>query len=204
MFMRKYLFLSLFTCLSIILIQVDAASVEQSSEKSKDSQYLQHSRTTEETLKDRSYPLYRLHNSQYYPERSVWKATVLSATMPGLGQAYADNYMKATLFLASEIGIFSYASYHIARSLHYRNHDKFNTGFYDERTDMFLSRDQVKVRSSDHAIKGSIFIVVGIGIHVWNIIDASKTTEEYNNRRMSFQMQLTNHGTHSFVFTQRF
>ncbi len=203
-FVKNYILFSLITFLSIFFTQIEASSVEQSIEEKKQSSSLQNPRSTVTTDTEEKYPLYRMHRDQYYPERSVRKATLLSATMPGLGQAYADNYFKATLFLVSEIGIFSYASYHIARSLHYRNHSKFNTGFYDERIGGFLTEDQVKVRSADHAIQGSLFFIVGLGIHVWNVIDASKTAEEYNNRRISVLMQQTNDGSHALVFKHRF
>ena len=202
--MKKIILFSLLTFLSIFFTQIEALLAEESTEKKKPSSYLLNSRSTENVDTEESYHLFRMHRSQYYPKRSLHTATLLSATMPGLGQAYADNYFKATLFLASEISIFSYASYHIARSLHYRNHNKFNTGFYDERIGDFLTEDQVKVRSRDHAIQGSLFMIVGLGIHVWNIMDASKTAEEYNNRRISVQMQQTKDGTQALVFTHRY
>ena len=203
--MKKYAFLMCFTLLTLSFFQIEALSVEQTTEQKRRYPYPQkRSPVTDSAASEDNYPLFRSHRTQYYPKLSTRKATILSATMPGLGQAYADNYLKATLFLASEIGVFSYASYHIARSLHYRNHNKFNTGFYDERTTDFLTEDQVKARSVDHAIQGSLFMMVGIGIHVWNIVDASKTAEAYNNRRISVQMQQTNKGSRALVFTLMF
>lgn len=203
--MKKHLFLLFFTLLALSFFQIEALSVEQTTETKKRYPYPKESSPATDTVtSEEEYPLFRTHRKQYYSELSTRKATILSATMPGLGQAYADNYLKATLFLAAEIGVFSYASYHIARSLHYRNHNKFNTGFYDERIGDFLTEDQVKARSADHAIQGSLFVMVGIGIHVWNIMDASKTAETYNNRRISVQMQQTKSGSRTFVFTHRF
>ena len=35
------------------------------------------------------YPLYRPHGSKYYPPKTAQTATLLSATLPGLGQAYS-------------------------------------------------------------------------------------------------------------------
>lgn len=203
--MKKYAFLLFFTLLTLSFFQIEALSVEQTTETKKRYPYPQKSSPATDTAEsEEKYPLFRTHRKQYYAELSTRKATILSATMPGLGQAYADNYLKATLFLASEIGVFSYASYHIARSLHYRNHNKFNTGFYDEKTNDFLTEDQVKARSVDHAIQGSLFVAIGIGIHVWNIMDASKTAEAYNNRRISVQMQQTNSGSRALVFILMF
>ena len=45
-----------------------------------------------------NYALFRSHPERYYPELDVQKAQHLSTFMPGLGQAYAGNYTKATLF----------------------------------------------------------------------------------------------------------
>ena len=124
--------------------------------------------------------------------------------MPGLGQAYADNYTKATLFLTAELGVFALAGYNIARALHYRDHNVFQTGFYDERTGNFLNNAQVQSRMRDHSIRGTLFLITGIGLHVWNILDASHTVEVYNKRKISVQMQQTMSGTHALMFTHRF
>lgn len=202
--MKKYVILLLFAFLSIIYIQTAALSAEQYPPDKKQISKPQVSRTTQDAQAETVYPLFRTHGDQYYPVRSQRKALLLSASMPGLGQAYADNYLKATLFLASEVCVFSLASYNIARALHYRNHDTFGTGFYDERIGNFLSRDQVESRMADHSIRGSLFLIAGIGLHVWNILDASKTAENYNNRRISVQMQQTKHGTHALIFTHQF
>lgn len=202
--MKKYLILLLFVFLSTVYIQIEALSVEQQPSEKKRIAELKASRATQDAEIEQMYPLFRKHADQYYPERSSLKASLLSASMPGLGQAYSENYLKATLFLTAEIGVFSLASYNITRALHYRNHHTFGTGFYDERTSNFLTKDQVKARMSDHSIRGTLFLITGIGLHIWNILDASKTAEDYNNRRISVQMQQTKRGMHALVFTHRF
>ncbi len=202
--MKKNLILLLFAFFITVYAQIEALAVEQQPPDKKQISKQEVSRAKQDFDSEPIYPLFRIHGNQYYPVRSPRKATLLSATMPGLGQAYADNYLKATLFLTAEIGVFSFASYNIARALHYRNHDTFGTGFYDERTTNFLSKDQVEARMRDHSIRGSIFLIVGIGLHVWNILDASKTAEDYNNRRISVQMQQTKHGMPALTFTHQF
>ena len=67
------------------------------------------------------------------------KAKRLSTFMPGLGQAYAGNYTKATLFLTAELSTFALAGYNIARALHYNEQRVFETGFQDARTGEFLT-----------------------------------------------------------------
>lgn len=159
---------------------------------------------TEETQTEQKYPLFRSHAQRYYPELDVQKATRLSTMMPGFGQAYAGNYTKATLFLTAELGTFALAGYNIARALHYNDHDGFETGFQDPRTGKFLSADQARARMINHTFFGGIFFLTGVGLHIWNVLDAPKTAAAYNNRRFSVQMQQTHNGTRSLIFTHRF
>ena len=151
-----------------------------------------------------NYALFRSHPERYYPELDLQKAKRLSTFMPGLGQAYAGNYTKATLFLTVELGTFALAGYNIARALHYNEQSVFETGFQDVRTGEFLTHDQGRTRMKNHAFFSGIFLATGIGIHIWNILDAPKTAEAYNNRRFSLQVQQTDSGFQSLVFTHRF
>ncbi len=202
--MNKYIILLFFVFCTVVLPQLETLSAEQNPTNEKTISRLQESRSSQDVDIEPVYPLYRQHSTQYYPMRSSRKASLLSASMPGLGQAYADSYLKASLFLTAEIGVFALASYNIARALHYRSHDTFRTGFLDERTNTFLDKDQVRSRMTDHSIRGTLFLITGIGLHVWNIVDASKTAIEYNNRRIFVQMQQTNHSMHAVIFTHRF
>lgn len=202
--MNKFVIIVISVLLTLVYTQMDVLSADHKAANEKQSTKIQIQSTPQESDTEPSYPLFRNHGSKYYPERSTLKATILSATMPGLGQAYADNYLKATLFLSAEIGVFALASYNIARALHYRNHDTFGTGFYDERTSTFFTKEQIESRMSDHTIRGSLFLITGIGLHIWNILDASKTAKAYNNRRNSVQMQQTDSGAHRLIFTHRF
>ena len=151
-----------------------------------------------------NYALFRAHPERYYPELDLQKAQWLSTLMPGLGQAYAGNYTKATLFLTVELGTFALAGYNIARALHYNKQGVFETGFQDVRTGEFLTYDQGRTRMKNHAFFSGIFLATGIGIHIWNILDAPKTAEAYNHRRFSLQVQQTSSGFQSLVFTHRF
>ncbi|MDE0426646.1 MAG: hypothetical protein OXN25_17490 [Candidatus Poribacteria bacterium] len=151
-----------------------------------------------------TYPLFRSHAERYYPELDVKKATQLSTLMPGLGQAYAGNYMKATLFLSSELGAFALAGYNVARALHYNKQNVFETGFLDARTGEFLTYEQGRTRMWNHTFFSGMFLATGIGLHIWNILDAPKTAEAYNSRRFSVEMQQTDSGVQSLMFTHRF
>ncbi len=200
--MKNYRMLFLIVLLTVVYTPTVVFSLEEPSPQGQKPVSRQEmSRAEPETT---VYPLFRAHAARYYPERSPRKAALLSAAMPGLGQAYADNYTKATLFLTAELGVFALAGYNIARALHYRNHDAFQTGFYDERTDSFLDSNQVQARMRDRSLRGALFLITGIGLHVWNILDASHTVKAYNHRRISVQMQQTLNGTHALMFTHRF
>lgn len=158
----------------------------------------------EEPETEPDYPLFRLHSERYYPELNIQKAQQLSTFMPGLGQAYAGNYTKATLFLTAELTTFALAGYNIARALHYNEQSGFQTGFQDNRTGEFLTYEQGQTRMRNHTFFSGIFLATGIGIHIWNILDAPKTAEAYNSQRFSVQMQQTDSGYQSLVFTHRF
>ena len=150
------------------------------------------------------YPLFREHAERYYPALDLKKASRLSTFMPGLGQAYAGNYTKATFFLTAELATFALAGYNIARALHYNDQGVFETGFQDIRTGEFLSYEQGRTRRNNHVFFSGVLLATGIGIHVWNIIDAPKTAEAYNNRRFSVQVQQRDNGIRSLLFTHRF
>ena len=157
-----------------------------------------------ETETEPTYPLFRSHSERYYPELDVKRASRLSTFMPGLGQAYAGNYTKATLFLTAELGTFALAGYNIARALHYNEQNVFETGFQDIRTGEFLTHEQGRTRMRNHTFFSGVFLATGIGLHIWNILDAPKTAETYNNRRFSVQMQQTDSSVQSLTFTYRF
>ena len=159
---------------------------------------------TEEPETEPTYPLFRSHAERYYPELDVKRAARLSTFMPGLGQAYAGDYTKATLFLTAELGTFALAGYNIARALHYRDQDVFETGFQDVRTGEFLTPEQGQTRRTNHTVLSGVFLAAGIGLHIWNILDAPKTAEAYNNQRFSVEMQQTDSGVRSLMFTHRF
>ena len=150
------------------------------------------------------YPLFREHAERYYPALDLKKASRLSTFMPGLGQAYAGNYTKATFFLTAELGTFALAGYNIARALHYNDQGVFETGFQDIRTGEFLTYQQGRTRMKNHAFLSGVLLATGIGIHIWNIFDAPKTAEAYNNRRFSVQVQQRDNGISSLIFTHKF
>lgn len=182
-----------------------SASAEEADTETQDTLSLFRNYMAEpETETESTYPLFRSHSERYYPELDIEKATRLSTFMPGLGQAYAGNYMKATLFLSSELGTFALAGYNIARALHYNKQNVFETGFLDARTGEFLTYEQGRTRMWNHTLFSGVFLATGIGLHIWNMLDAPKTAEAYNSRRFSVDMQQTDNGSQSLTVTHRF
>ena len=196
-------FLLIFITGSVSVIAETASTDEKSDAKNRSTQpLLRNYLNTPEP--ESEYPLFRSHAERYYPALDVQKAARLSTFMPGLGQAYAGNYTKATLFLTAELGTFALAGYNIARALHYNDQGVFETGFQDIRTDDFLTYEQGRTRMKNHAFLSGVLLATGIGIHIWNIFDAPKTAEAYNNRRFSVQVQQRGSGISSLIFTHRF
>ena len=188
-----------------VLVTAETPSVDEKSDaKNNKTQSLFRNYLSDTAEPESEYPLFREHAERYYPALDLKKASRLSTFMPGLGQAYAGNYTKATLFLTAELGTFALAGYNIARALHYNDQGVFETGFQDIRTSEFLTYEQGRTRRNNHVFFSGVFLAAGIGIHIWNIIDAPKTAEAYNNRRFSVQVQQRDNGIRSLIFTHRF
>jgi hypothetical protein len=215
--MQKILIFSLAVCFSIISSGILTAAEHAESQPS-DSQ---ESSTAQKPRRTPSYtpstksesppnrptqPLFRTHDPRYYPPKSERTAIFFSATLPGLGQAYAGKPVKGVAFLAAEFGVLAVAIFNIDRAFDYDDlADRFATGFQDPHTEnIFLTREQGRVKSRGHARLGAILLAAGIGLHVWNIFDASDTVEQYNSRRFPAQVQQTERGETYLSFTHRF
>ena len=156
------------------------------------------------------YPLYRPHASKYYPPKTARTATLLSATLPGLGQAYSDRPARGLAFLAAGIGLIAVGGFHVDRAVTY--HDRSNRfmgaagegGFDDPYSDNFLTVDQGRVKARGHAQFGMLFLASGIGVYIWNIFDAAKTVDEYNKRRFPVQAQQSVYGEPYLTINRRF
>ena len=153
-----------------------------------------------------AYSLFRPHASKYYPPKNTGQAIVLSAVLPGLGQAYGGRPGKGFTFLIAEFGLLAFAGFNLDRAVHYDDlADRYTTGFFDPHNiETFLTANQGHVRSRGHARLGAILLATGIGVHIWNIFDAAETVKEYNNRRFPAQVQQTGDGATYLTLTHRF
>ncbi len=162
-------------------------------------------RDTKRQIDQPNYPLFRSHAPQYYPPKTARTAIFLSATLPGSGQTYAGRPGKGFAFLIAEVGLIAAAGLNLDRAVHYNDlADRFTTGFYDPHGDAFLTVDQGRVKSRGHAQFGVLFLAGGIGVYIWNIFDAAKTVEQYNERRFPVQVQQTVYGKTYLAVNHRF
>ena len=151
------------------------------------------------------YPLFRPHASKYYPPKTARTAILLSATLPGLGQTYSGRPGKGLAFLAAGVGLIAAGGFHLDRAVNYNDlSNRFNTGFYDSGSNRLLSKDQMRVKARSHAQFGVLFLAGGIGVYIWNIFDAAKTTNQYNERRFPVQAQQSVYGETYLTVNRRF
>jgi hypothetical protein len=136
------------------------------------------------------YPLFRLHAPKYYPPKTARTAILLSATLPGLGQTYSERPARGLAFLAAGVGLIAVGGFNLDRAVTYNDRSNlFNERFYDPYGDGFLTVDQGRVKARGHAQFGVLFLASGIGVYLWNIFDAAKTVDQYNERRFPVQTQ---------------
>lgn len=156
------------------------------------------------------YPLFRPHAPKYYPQKTARTAILLSATLPGLGQTYSGRPARGLAFLAAGVGLIAAGGFNLDRAVTY--HDRSNRftgaegqgGFDDPYGDGFLTVDQGRVRSRTHVQFGVLFLAGGIGVYLWNIFDAAKTVNQYNERRFPVQAQQSMYGETYLTVNRRF
>jgi TM2 domain-containing membrane protein YozV len=120
-------------------------------------------------------------------------AGYLSATLPGLGQFYAGHKKRGILFLTSIVGAFgsAYAFYEPAE-LTLADYDDASFG---GNGDGLLSTTEVRNwedhKFEDDAIdrlsdgrKAGLVIsaVTGLGLYIWNVLDAPKQARDHNRQ----------------------
>ena len=120
-------------------------------------------------------------------------ATYFSATLPGLGQFYTGHKKRGVLFLAAVVGAFgsAYAFYEPAE-LTLADYDRVNFG---GNADGLLGTTEVQnwedQKFEDDAIdrlsdgrKAGLVIsaAVGLGLYIWNVVDAPKQARDHNRQ----------------------
>lgn len=120
-------------------------------------------------------------------------ATYLSATLPGFGQFYVGKKMRGFMFLAGIASAFGAASaFYEPANLELVDYDNTN---YGGNGDGLLSVDEIK-NWEDNKYEGDAFdnlsterkigtitsVAAGIGLYIWNIIDARSQAHDHNRK----------------------
>ena len=131
-------------------------------------------------------------------------ATYLSATMPGLGQAYAGSKKRGFLFLTSVLGAFgsAYAFYKPAE-LDVADYDKTEYGGNGDGLLSIVEAKNWQDRDSEsdaferlnttRKVGAITSVVAGVGFYIWNILDARRQANNHNRllaqRRVNLGLQ---------------
>lgn len=138
----------------------------------------------------------RISNLQTAPNKiELYKdpliASYLSATLPGFGQFYVGKKMRGFMFLAGVATAFGAANaFYEPAKLELVDYD--NTQF-GGNGDGVLNVDEIQ-NWEDNKFEGDSFdrlstkrkvgtitsVVAGVGLYIWNIIDARSQAHEYN------------------------
>ncbi len=96
-------------------------------------------------------------------------AGLLSAEMPGLGQMYSGKWLKGGLFLVGTVGCYVIAN-----------------AYSQKAGDPLLTDESIKKYES----MSGLFVLAGLSMHVWNIIDSYKTANRHNIRMLENRARL--------------
>ncbi len=94
-------------------------------------------------------------------------AGLLSAQMPGVGQMYSSKWLKGGLFLVGTVTCYLTANNYAHRA----------------DSSVWTPEAQKQLQTTSN-----LFLLLGIGIHVWNIVDAYKTANVHNLRMLEERM----------------
>lgn len=86
-------------------------------------------------------------------------ASLLSAEMPGVGQMYCSKWLKGGMFLVGTV-----TCYVVANE-------------FTQKAEDPLATDEL---STQYRNRSALFVLLGLGLHFYNIIDAYKTANRHN------------------------
>jgi hypothetical protein len=105
---------------------------------------------------------------------SARKATLFSALVPGLGQAYNEKYWKIPVIYAAGAATTYMVIYNNNNFQQYRHALKYRYDNDSTTNDIFpeYSDDNLLVQMDKYQRKRDLFALVTLGIYVMNIVDA--------------------------------
>ena len=110
-----------------------------------------------------------------HQKHSPFKATVMSAVIPGLGQAYNKKYWKIPIIYAGFAGMgyvirYNYTKYNKYKSCYLNSLDTDTT---NDTCDPRYTPDNLRTLSDAYRRDLDLSIIVAAGIYILNIIDAT-------------------------------
>ena len=110
-------------------------------------------------------------------------AGLLSVQLPGLGQIYCRHYLRGITYLAGEIGCYILAAELVGLETHQYAWTARNEETGEERK---LTQEITINKWNDLSgleRTGVVSLIIGgIGLHIWNVIDAYHLAQEHNIR----------------------
>ncbi|MBI4722238.1 MAG: hypothetical protein HY769_04460 [Candidatus Stahlbacteria bacterium] len=117
-------------------------------------------------------------------------AGLMSILSPGLGQIYCQKYVRGVAFLGGEIGCFVLAS----TIAGVRNKEYTYIVTDEAGIDHKLTRSETISNWADltELEKGCVvgLILSGVGVHIWNIIDAYYLAQKHNREHLGWLMNI--------------
>ena len=130
-------------------------------------------------------------NIEIYKDPMI--ATYLPATMPGLGHFYVGKKMRGFMFLAgiatavgAAVEFSDYTELHLAdydKSKYGGNGDNLlNVTEIQNWEDNKFENDQFDDLSTGRKVGAITSVVAGVGLYIWNIIDARGQAHDHNRK----------------------
>lgn len=150
-----------------------------------------HAQQTESLAPLRNQQTFTKNNIEIYKDPMI--ATYLSATMPGLGHFYVGKKMRGFMFLAGiATAVGAAVEFSDYTELHLVDYDKSKYGGNEDGLlnvteiqnweDNKFESDHFDDLSTGRKIGAITSVAAGVGLYIWNIIDARGQAHDYNRK----------------------
>ena len=127
---------------------------------------------------------------RYFIYKDPGTAAELSAKVPGLGQLYANRPDKGIAFFIADLTILSVSAWCYGRADYYDDYSDRYDLFYDKYSNSHLTYDEGYSKAKGYVAVGTIFLLGGVGVYIWNIFDAAETANQYNKQFKQFALEI--------------
>ena len=118
-------------------------------------------------------------------------AGLMSILSPGLGQIYCQNYIRGLAFIGGEIGCFVLAS-KIA-GVRIKEYTYMVVTDEDGREHKLTQKETISNWDDLAGVEkaGVVGLILsGIGVHIWNVIDAYYLAQKHNREQLGWLMKM--------------